>query len=216
MMKIINYWNNEALLYTGNALDEELILDLKDKVVLKVDGWNEGIRTGVFDINNYVYDKFIIIDISDVVLKKARDNNRDINYVIANIRLLPFRNKCVNYILDISTSDHLEFKDFINIIYEYQYVLRRRGEVIIIFNKYNIFGKIVIFLRRHFKTIEDNTHFVISYWFKVKDVKNMLNCYFEIIEERNYGSELMSTYSKPSIIPERYFYMSYMVKGVKK
>lgn len=217
MKRIINYWNNEALLYKGDMLDTELVLDLQDKIVLKVDGWNEGIRKGVFDLDIHLYEQIIITDISDVVLKQARDNNNwDINYVIADIRLLPFKNKCIDYILDISTSDHLKFKEFIDIIYEYVYVLGERGEVIIIFNKYNLFGKIIIFLRKRFKNIKDNASFVFSYRFKVKDVLKVLNNHFEIIEECNFGSQLMSTYKIPSNIPERYFYMSYLVKGEKK
>ena len=213
---IVEYWNNEASIFDRkDELENGLLLNLRNKIVLKVDGWNEGIRRGVFDLRDYDYEKFIIVDISDIVLKRARSKHKDISFVISDIKKLPIRMESIDFILDISTSDHLHFNYFNNIIKGYVWTLRKGGEIVIIFNKYNLFGKVIVKLRRIIKYREVNKQFRNSYWFKVKEVITILKRYFIILMELEYGPELMSTYRKPFFLPPHNFYMSYLMWCIK-
>lgn len=213
---IVQYWNREALGFSrNNVMEDGLLLDLRNKIVLKVDGWNEGIRRGVFDLRSYDYEKFIIVDISNIVLKRARSKHKNISFVMSDIRKLPIRKESIDFILDISTSDHLHFNYFSNIIDGYVWTLRKGGEMIIIFNKYNLFGKVIVKLRRIIKYREVNKQFIRSYWFKVKEVVTILKRYFIILMELEYGPELMSTYRKPFFLPPHNFYMSYLMWCIK-
>lgn len=101
--------------------------------VLKVDLWTEVVEhqrdmlrfLGMFDLDVYA------VELSHVLCIKTRLNH-DAATVQGDIRHLPFADKSLDAILDLSTIDHLPENEGPNIIMEYYRCLRKNGVLLLI------------------------------------------------------------------------------------
>ena len=142
--------------------------------VLKLDLWNEGGSKGCFDIG--LFKSFYVtgIDIAQVACAKAKAKNPWMSLMNVTVELLPFRDKSIDVILDISTSDHVPFTNFCRIIHDYSRILKKEGELLMIYNN------------RLPRTPRLTGY--ADYWFTQEEVKQAISEHFNIELLKPYGT----------------------------
>jgi hypothetical protein len=118
-----------------------------DPVVLKTDLWNEGVETGR-NLASCVYDASAIVtlvgaDVSRSVCEYARDGRGcDIHIVRATLLAAPFR-RCFDFIIDVSTVDHVPERLREQWISTESSLLKNNGFLLISFDsKFNLFSEL--------------------------------------------------------------------------
>ena len=155
-----------------------------NSTILKTDLWNEGVTRGVFSVGLFKDSWFIGVDISRRICMKAKCKHRWLEVINADIGFLPFRKNVFDALLDISASDHMSFTDFCNCLRNYDRILKPKGQLLLIFNKYNILLKIV----RFFRKLLGLGHSVrYTYFFHPNRVRTQMKQFFKIQIEQNYG-----------------------------
>lgn len=109
------------------------------ELLLKVDLWNEVVDTDRNLFKTYKkigFKKIIFVEFSKklcILYSRKKVNNRDF-IVNCDLTHLPLKDKLVDVIMDISTSDHLSFKEFNVAAKEYSRVLKDNGLLILLHN----------------------------------------------------------------------------------
>ncbi len=179
----MEYWNKRNADRTPEASSEynkgrhkylrSLITRLGGSV-LKLDLWNEGGRKGVFDIGLFKTFDVIGMDIAEVACAKAKTENPWLKLLNASIELLPIRDKSLDVILDLSTSDHVPLEAFRRIIRDYARALKEGGELLMIYNN-RMPGT---------PRLTD----VADYWFTEQEVREAIAECFNIKMLKPYGT----------------------------
>lgn len=202
--KEIEFWNQQArkslrsippkwfLYYIGNSYLRAVKIGLKylnrKKInLLKTDLWNEGIEHQR-DILSYFQnnEKFNLygIDISPVVISQAKLRLKNVQIKQGDIRNLPFESDFFDIVLDLSTLDHLSQNEVKNALKEYERVLKKNGILVLIFWHDSLFLKYVATPIRKLLKIKLNTYF------SLKEIKNIIEGKFKILEEYSIGTLL--------------------------
>jgi len=142
--------------------------------VLKLDLWNEGGSKGCFDIGLFKAFDVIGMDIAEVACAKAKAENPWMNLLNLTVEFLPYRDRSMDVILDISTSDHVPFGAFRRLIRDYARILKGQGELLMIFNN-RLLGT------------PRMTGFA-DYWFTEQEVRETISQYFNIKILKPYGT----------------------------
>ena len=179
----MEYWNKRNAGRTPQASSEynkgrhrylRSLITRTRGTALKLDLWNEGGRKGVFDIALFKTFNVIGMDIAEVACAKAKTENPWLRLMNATVELLPLRDKSVDVILDMSTSDHVPLESFRRVVRDYARVLRPRGELLMIFNN-------------RLPGTPRLTGFS-DYWFTTEEVEEALVPYFNIELIKPYGT----------------------------
>ncbi len=179
----MEYWNNRHTERTPQASSEynkgrhkylHSLINRKGGIALKLDLWNEGGRKGIFDIGFFKTFDVIGMDIAEVACAKAKKENPWMTLFNGIVELLPFKDKSIDVILDISTSDHVPFDAYCKLIRDYSRVLNEKGELLMIFN-----NRLPGTLR-----MTD----VADYWFTEEEVRDIVSEYFNIELIKPYGT----------------------------
>jgi len=107
--------------------------------ILKTDLWNEGVeydRDLFTDVSKiHVKKKLLAVDISPKIcnLGKKRLNDKT-EVVCSSVMNLPFKNKSFDFILDISTIDHLPTEQTRLVIEKYRSILKDDGILLVVFD----------------------------------------------------------------------------------
>ncbi len=194
----MEYWNKRNDARTPQASSEynkdrhrylRSLITLTRGSILKLDLWNEGGRKGVFDVGLFKTFDVVGMDIAELACAKAKTENPWLKLLNATIELLPIRDKSVDVILDLSTSDHVPLEAFRMVIRDYARILKAKGELLMIFNN-RLPGT---------PRLTD----VADYWFTEREVRETMSGYFTIELIKPYGTG-----------PNRLKH--YLLKGVKK
>jgi len=179
----LRYWNKRHTDRTPQASSEynkgrhkylRSLITKSGGVALKLDLWNEGGRKGVFDIGLFKTFDMIGMDIAEVACAKARAENPWMNTLNGSIECLPYRDKSIDVLLDISTSDHVPLASFCRIIEDFARMLTDRGELLMIFNNR---------LPGTPRLTE-----IADYWFTEGEVREAVSEYFNIELIKPYGT----------------------------
>ena len=179
----MRYWNKRHTDRTPQASSEynkgrhkylRSLITKSGGVALKLDLWNEGGRKGVFDIGLFKTFDMIGMDIAEVACAKARAENPWMNTLNGSIECLPYRDKSIDVLLDISTSDHVPLASFCRIIEDFARMLTDRGELLMIFNNR---------LPGTPRLTE-----IADYWFTEGEVREAVSEYFNIELIKPYGT----------------------------
>lgn len=139
---------------------------------LKCDLWNEAMLEGSwFDLRTPPQKhglNFVGIDIVKLVCKRAKKNAPSISVVNGDLNHLPFRSSAFNFILDLSTLDHVSVDEVRTILNEFKRVLngtlltifRQEKRLHIVADSYHVLWKCV-------KKEDLSYVFEISYLFNV-------------------------------------------------
>lgn len=114
-------------------LIEIAVGNIDSGLVLKTDGWNEAIG-GACSLSQPIFDRGLQLAIMDISLGVLSRISGPCLLVNADLRHLPFGDKAIDCILDVSTSDHCPFSDMETIIGQYARVLRAGGRLLLIHN----------------------------------------------------------------------------------
>ena len=96
------------------------------------------------------------------------------NTLNVTIERFPYRDKSIDVILDISTSDHVPLASFCGVIEDFARILTDRGELLMIFNNR---------LPGTPRLTE-----IADYWFTEEEVKEAMSEYFNIELIKPYGT----------------------------
>ena len=181
--------------------------------ILKTDLWNEGIRKGIFDVNLFKNSFFVGIDISKEVCKKAKSKHDWIQTINSDIKFLPFKENTFNTLLDLSTSDHVKFTNFQNCIQQYSRILKPQGELILMFNKFNLMQKFIQVITRKLHAYT----YCFSYDFHPFLVKKTIKKSFLIVHSRSYGKTFIRCMRKFIVLEKiqrlGILHRTYLIKG---
>ena len=104
---------------------------------LKCDLWNEGIlEDSWFDLRTPPCKyglNFVGIDIAKPVCRRTKKNAPSISVVNADLNHLPFKSSAFNFVLDLSTLDHVSVDEVCTILNEFRRVLS--GTLLTIFHQ---------------------------------------------------------------------------------
>ena len=189
--KPLEYWNNRHTERTPKPSSKynkgrhkylRSLINGSRGTALKLDLWNEGGSKGVFDIGLFKTFNVVGMDIAEVACANAWKENPWMSLFRGTIVHLPFRDKSIDVILDISTSDHVPFESFCKLIKDFSRVLKKKGELLMIFNNR---------LPGTPRLTE-----VSDYWFTEEEVKTAVSPYFniELIKPYGTGVNLMKHY----------------------
>jgi len=118
--------------------ESQAVCDLKDNpTVLKTDLWNESNnipKIGGVCGNLKNVKKIFAIERQSNLLLKAKKNLRaqNIEYLLGDIRSLPFNSKFFDIVLDLSTLDHIPPSDAEKVLSEYYRVLKKNGLLLLV------------------------------------------------------------------------------------
>ena len=202
--KDIETWNKEATkslklkplgwfsYYIGNSYRRATEIGLKhvtsNKVsLLKTDLWNESVEYQRDILGQYQdCENFNLygVDISQVVCSHAKPRIKKIHITQGSIRNLPFRNDSFDILLDLSTLDHVPEDQVVDVLQEYNRVLKKDGILVLIF-WYNSFSVKYIMRARESAT---------QYYFSAESIKNEVKKGFDIFEEYCIGTLLCIPY----------------------
>ncbi len=152
------FWNKFALrtfykpyffpqLYSSYLQQIQFIeknIDLNNTLILKTDMYVESQMDIVLFFERFKGNKFIVMDISLNVLKKAREylvaHGIEAEYIVADVRNLPFRRETFDFIFSDSTLDHIPQKELGRALMDIKAFLRKDGSFCFsINNRYNYF-----------------------------------------------------------------------------
>jgi len=125
-----------------------------------------------------------------------------------DMRNLPYEDKYFDLVLDLSTLDHIRIEDIEQVFLQYNKVLKDKGLLVLFswcadFYTYGYAGPGI-----------DMWHFDNQYWFPPDQVREKLQCYFNILEEEK-GYVYM--WEKMNLIgPQNNNYFMYRFLGEKK
>lgn len=147
---------------------------LKGSKILKIDLWNEIVeyqRNMLNFLDKRNLDVYTV-EISKILCTKAKPNH---NAIIINgdIRQLPFATESLDYILDLSTIDHLPENQLTTIINEYHRCLTPNGILLLIITYRSWLCRI--------RKCEENERSV-SYFFWLKDIRQTI-AKFKLLKE---------------------------------
>ena len=124
------------LLESQRAIDFEGPPCITDKVVLKTDLYNEAnslpYRGGI--LGNLKRTKIVFsVEIHAGMRELAKRNLRSkgVNACHGDIRALPFPNEIFDFVIDLSTLDHIDPADIAIVLSEYERVLKRVGKLVL-------------------------------------------------------------------------------------
>lgn len=116
----------------NNLFNNYLSTDLSANRILKTDLFDESIGRGMYDSITSKNREMYGSDISNIIVKKARQKYPDIHGIIADIRTLPFTDEIFDVIVSNSTLDHFDTTDKIqDSLRELNRVLKKGGQLII-------------------------------------------------------------------------------------
>ena len=179
----MEYWNRRNADRTPEASSEynkgrhrylRSLITRPGGIALKLDLWNEGGRKGVFDIGLFKTFDVIGMDLAEVACAKAKQENPWLKLLNATIEHLPIRDKSVDVILDLSTSDHVPLEAFCRVVRDYARALKEGGELLMIYNN-RMPGT---------PRLTD----VADYWFTEQEVRETISEYFMIEILNPYGT----------------------------
>ena len=179
----MKYWNRRHTERTPHASSRynkgrhkylRSLITRTEGIALKLDLWNEGGRKGVFDIGLFKTFNVIGMDIAEVACAQARAENPWMSLFNGTIVHLPFRDKSIDVILDISTSDHIPLESFRRVVEDFARILTDGGDLIMIFNNR---------LPGTPRLTE-----IADYWFTEEEVKEALSECFNIELIKPYGT----------------------------
>jgi len=157
--------------------------------LLKTDLWNEGIRTQRTVLDDWQDSQQVNlygIDISPLTCRLAREKNKKINVIQANISGLPFKNSFFDAVLDLSTLDHLPENEIRGVIREYGRVLVKDGRLVLVFWYPSILQRLVSRLGKAWGQPAEPT----QYYLPINSVKSEAKREFDVLEEFCLGSLL--------------------------
>ena len=128
----------------------------------------------MFDIGLFKTFNVVGMDIAEVACAQARAENPWMSLFNGTIVHFPFRDKSIDVILDISTSDHVPLESFRRVVMEFARILTDRGELIMIFNNR---------LPGTPRLTE-----IADYWFTEEEVRETVSEYFNIELIKPYGT----------------------------
>jgi SAM-dependent methyltransferase len=110
---------------------KEIVSAGSSKVILKTDCYNEllglPIEGGI--AFNVGADEVRMIEFQDVHVYAARNRGMQVEH--GDIRELPYENDYFDFVLDMSTIDHIPFADVGRVLGEYSRVLKERGKLVL-------------------------------------------------------------------------------------
>lgn len=161
------FWNNIAVSFSSHFRNEIVSSchryeylnllkrwggEVENKKILVTDLFNDAFQRDEFlswltEVNKNV----VGIDISEVILTRARQCNKNLKYcVVCDVRRLPFKETSFNLIIAPSTLDHFSRLDLEKSLIEIRKTLAFKGSLIVtLHNKLNIF--LYFILSRYFK-----------------------------------------------------------------
>ena len=173
-------------IYYINSIYNTLIKKTLDKAegsILKTDLWNESIAPERNIINQIKGYKISGMDLSSVVIEKCKNNPLLNEVKQGDIRNIPFEPSAFDFILDISTIDHIPEEDAEKVIKEYSRVLKKGGKVLIIFWKQSFIRNVKEFIRNLNKTREKH-----QFYYSYNNLRQIiLNNRLEIDYELKFG-----------------------------
>jgi len=163
--------------------------------LLKTDLWEEVVERGRNILEKIAQLKkgnlnLYAIDISPVLVNKAKKLIKNAIINEGDVRNLPFSNNFFDIILDLSTLDHISQNYHNQVFAEYCRVLKKEGILVLVFfRKSPVLSLINIWAKvRGRKPLIDNQ---LCFAFAEKEVKEKLKKLFEIKEEYCIGSILL-------------------------
>ena len=132
---------------------------------LKCDLWNEGmLEKSWFDLKIPPHKdglNFVGVDIAKFVCRSAKKNAPSISVVNADLNHLPFRSSVFNFVLDLSTLDHVSEEEVSVILNEIKRILN--GMLFTIFHQQKRLQKITALYRILLNRGKED----LSWWFKI-------------------------------------------------
>lgn len=163
--------------------------------LLKTDLWEEVVETGrsIFEKLSQIKKKRIslyAVDLSTVLVEKAKKITKEVNIQQGDIRNLPFKNDFFDIILDLSTLDHVPTKDHKQVFVEYQRVLKKGGVLVLVFLRKSPVLSLINFrakIRGKKPLVDDQSCFASA----ENETKEKLKNLFDLKEEYCLGSILL-------------------------
>jgi len=180
-----NYWDNIAVSMSSHFRDQTIAYyhryeyinllkkwggNIRIKNILVTDLFNDAFRQDEFlSWLSKVNKKVIGIDISGVIVTRARQYNPNLKYyIVCDVRRLPFKIHFFDLIISPSTLDHFSRKDLCKSLIELNSILSRDGTLIVtLHNKHNLF--LYFILMKYFKSVP----FPIE-CYSIKEIKELL------------------------------------------
>ncbi|XHH09324.1 MAG: class I SAM-dependent methyltransferase [Candidatus Bathyarchaeia archaeon] len=180
----IQDWTNQYIKTFYQLLVNRALGQLKtvNPRVLKVDLWNEGVETSRDILSGFTAEDAVGFDFSKTICRLAKHRLENTNVAQATCHSLPFKSEKFDLILDLSTIDHIPFKDVNLIFHEYYRVLKQGGLLAVAFWRQNVVTKYFI------HTPPDQFYFD-----KKKIAQELQNNGFQIINSYDIGSLLTIT-----------------------
>ena len=186
-MKAKEYWENYSIKnqeecnrvtasieHHQQKIINSLIGNPEGLMILKTDLWNEAIRHGCFNIEDYLTSKeFTGIDISENICRLALKRNNGLAIIKGEIPFIlnKIDDSYFDLILDISTLDHI--KRYRDTIKQYSRILKHKGRLLIIWNKYNPLANFYVYVRKLSRGIFPVKH-PYHYQYTINDIFNLL------------------------------------------
>jgi len=176
---------NYYLTYMYNNLVDEVlnryVQKTKKYTLLKTDLWNEGVDYDR-EILGHIKNKYNNLslygtDISSEVCILAKKRFPFIKIKHGDIRKLPFKSDTFDFIIDLSTIDHVPENNVNKVITEYNRVLKNEGIVVLVFWKGN-------FITRKIKKLKDTD---VQYYFSAKKMLELTKLRFNISKHFSIG-----------------------------
>jgi len=171
---------------------QQLVQNLSDARILKIDAWNEGRgdlqgenQNGIIDIGSQLNSRIFLLEIDKKICIQAKKQR----ITCGDLRHTPFQSETFSAILDLSTLDHILFQDLGPAMREYNRILKPGGRILLIEWVSDAFRE---GLRKGHST---------QFFLNKSDYRMFFSRFFIIEEERvlKHSSQLL-TYSFPHIL----------------
>lgn len=116
-------------------------INFKNKTILITDLFDESfVKENLFRHIQNKQNKVVGVDISKIIIEKAKKKNNFENLIIADIKKLPFEKEIFDIIISPSTLDHTSKKFLKSYLGELSRVLKKDGKILLtLHNKNNIY-----------------------------------------------------------------------------
>jgi len=150
--------------------------------ILKVDLWNEGVETSRDILGGFRAQDVVGFDFSKTICRLAKRRLKTSDVAQATCHSLPFASDRFDLVLDLSTIDHIPFRDVSLIFGEYFRVLKPGGLLAVAFWRQNLVTK--YFMHKPAEQF---------YFDKRKVAQELENNGFQIVNSYDIGSLLTIT-----------------------
>lgn len=166
-------------LYINNTIKSLLVdFDFHDKIVLDF-GCGIGSSSFMFNPNNYIG-----IDYDFKRIDYARHLYPNYKFKVLQGNILPFFNKCIDYILIIAVLHHISSQELSGYLQEFHRVLKPDGKIIVIepcfFEKthFNNWFMALFDKGKYIRSEYDYLRMFNNHYYEIETVKRLKKCFF--------------------------------------